>query len=87
LERESVDEILKKYGAKIEGQINSSGEKKDYSGSYKKFKGEISREYTTYERWANSLGNFVRINLQKKIKRRFQKVWKQHICQLNLGKL
>jgi len=68
-----VDEILKKYGAKIEGQINSSGENKDYSGSYEKFKGEISREYSTYERWANSLGNFVHVKPSKKDKERISK--------------
>ena len=66
MKRESVDEVLKKYGAKIEGQMNSSGSVSDYSSSYDKFKGEISREYTTYERWANSLGNFIHIKPSKK---------------------
>ena len=65
MKRESVEEVLRKYGAKIETQINSSGDSKNYSQSYEKFKGEISREYTTYERWANSLGNFIHIKPSK----------------------
>jgi len=66
LKRESVDEVLKKYGAKIESQIGSTDLSSDYSSSYEKFKGEISREYTSYERWANSLGNFIHIKPSKK---------------------
>lgn len=66
MERKTVDEVLKKYGAKIESQINSKDVPTDYSGSYERFKGEISREYSGYERWANSLGNFIRIKPSKK---------------------
>ena len=66
MKRESVDEVLKKYGAKIESQIGSTDLSSDYSSSYEKFKGEISREYTSYERWANSLGNFIHIKPSKK---------------------
>lgn len=62
----SVDEILKKYGAKIESQIESSKEDKQYSQSYEKFKGEISVEYSSYERWAHTLGKTFKLKPSKK---------------------
>ena len=73
MRRESVDDILKKYGAKIEGQMNSSSNPTDYSSSYEKFKGEVSREYSSYERWANTLGSFVKVKPSKKDKERVAK--------------
>ena len=62
-EKPNVDDILKKYGSKIEGRINSTSLKKDseYSQEYLKFKNEISREFKGYEKWAHTLGNSFRI--------------------------
>ncbi len=63
----TVDEILKKYGAKIEGKVKSSessGQK--YSKSYSKFKEEISQEYSGYEKWCHTLGNVIRVKPSKK---------------------
>lgn len=76
MSKESVDDILKKYGAKIESQIKTSEadlSKKEYSQSYSKFKGEISREYSTYERWVHSLGNSIKIKPSKTDEERIQK--------------
>jgi hypothetical protein len=63
----SVDEILQKYGKKIEGQIETTelGAVKD-SKAYLKFKEESYRELTTYERWCNTLGNIVKMKPSKK---------------------
>ncbi len=65
MSKPTVDEILKKYGAKIENQINSNSDEK-YSSSYETFKGEIEREYSGYEKWANSLGNIIKLKPSKK---------------------
>ncbi len=61
----TVEEVLKKYSGKIESQIKSDkGE--NFSSSYTKFKGEISKEHSGYEKWAHSLGNFVKIKPSEK---------------------
>lgn len=70
----SVDEILKKYGSKIEGQIKSTDVSSErYSQSYKKFKSEISKEYSTYERWCHTLGNVIKMNPSKKDEEKIKK--------------
>ena len=71
--RENVKDILKKYGAKIEGKIGSPEVSESYSQSYEKFKGELSKEYSSYERWANTLGNIIHINPSKKDEERVRK--------------
>ena len=60
----SVNEILKKYGSKIEGRIKTTSLKNnnEYSQEYLKFKKEIGKEYKGYEKWAHTLGNTLRIN-------------------------
>jgi len=68
----TVDEILKKYGAKIEGKIKS-GDSDSYSKSYTKFKGEISQEFTGYEKWCHSLGNLIKLKPSKKDEKNIQK--------------
>ncbi|MEA3414539.1 MAG: hypothetical protein U9Q99_03390 [Nanoarchaeota archaeon] len=67
----TVDEVLKKYGAKIEGQINT--DKTNYSKSYSKFKDEISNEYTKYEKLCIAVGNIVKIKPSEKDKKRVKK--------------
>jgi hypothetical protein len=63
----TVDEILKKYGGKIESEIKTSelGVIKD-SKSYLKFKEERENELTTYERWCNTLGSIVKMKPSQK---------------------
>ncbi len=59
-----VDKILKKYGSKIEGKINSSNVgDKNYSRSYVKFKEEMAPELTKYEKWCHTLGNIIKIKV------------------------
>ena len=63
----SVDDVLKKYGAKIEGQINTDMSKgSNWSQSYLKFKSEMAPDLSRYERWCKSLGSVIKLNLSKK---------------------
>ena len=62
-----IDEILRKYSAKIESQIATEGRKNvDYSQEYRKFKEEMSPEVSKYERWAKSLGNIIKLKVSEK---------------------
>lgn len=61
----SVDEVLSKYGGKIESQIQNSGNE-NYSREYIKFKQELSPELSSYEKWCRSLGNFVKLKISEK---------------------
>lgn len=64
---EDVNEILRKYGSKIEGKLQISENKKtDYSQEYVRFKEEMSPEISRYERWAKSLGNVIRLKVAEK---------------------
>ncbi len=69
-----VDEILRKYGKKIENQIDSSpGDNEIYSKDYRTFKKEMSPETTRYEKWCQGLGNSVKIKLAEKDAKKIQK--------------
>ncbi|MFH1238325.1 MAG: hypothetical protein ABIH79_00260 [archaeon] len=66
----STDDILKKYGSKIERQMKGydegSGQTKKFSKSYKKFQAEMMPEFSDYERWCKSLGNFFTLKVGEK---------------------
>ena len=66
----TTDEILRKYSTKIESQIS---EKKDYSKEYEAFKSEKIHFLSRYERWAQSLGNFVSLKISEKDKIKVEK--------------
>jgi len=80
----TTDEILKKYGAKIEGQMKSSnlasaasvsGNKESgrkFSSSYEQFKSSMSPEFSRYEKWCKTLGNFFKIKVGEKDKARIE---------------
>ncbi|MEK6829470.1 MAG: hypothetical protein AABY15_05035, partial [Nanoarchaeota archaeon] len=62
-----VKDILRKYGSKIEGQINvSSIRHADYSQEYARFKEEMAPELSKYEKWCRSLGNAIKLNVAEK---------------------
>src|SRR3972149_2307105 len=65
-ERPNVDEILKKYGSKIESNVNTDIQNINYSREYVKFKEEMAPQLTRYERWCRSLGSLIKINVTKK---------------------
>ncbi len=72
----TTDEILRKYGAKIENQIkgyDSAAAPQKYSQSYEKFREAMSPEFTKYERWCKSLGNFMTIKVGEKDRGKIQR--------------
>jgi hypothetical protein len=73
-EKQTVDEILKKYGSKIEGEIKTTelGAIKD-SKSYLKFREEIEGDSTKYERWCHTLGSVIKLNPAKKDAEKIQR--------------
>ncbi len=70
----SVDEILKKYGSKLEGQIQTTklGAAKS-SMEYIKFKGEMVPELKGYERLCRSVGNVIKVKVSEKDKEKIKK--------------
>ena len=63
----NVEDILRKYRKKIEGQMNDSNPNdKGYSREYVTFKKEMAPELNRYERWARSLGSIIKLNVSKK---------------------
>lgn len=72
----STDDILKKYGAKIERQMkgyDSSSGKVQFSQSYQKFKNAMLPEFNRYERWCKFFGNMFKIKVGNKDKTRIEK--------------
>jgi len=72
----STEDILKKYGKKIEKQITDSPQllnfQKNSSREYIKFKQEMLPESTKYKRWADTLGNIVKIKISEKDKKKVE---------------
>jgi Flp pilus assembly protein TadB len=71
----STKEVMDKYGAKIEAQMNSEAMKSstNYSQEYLKFKDEIAPEFSGYEKWAHSLGKSIKIKASKKDEAKLKK--------------
>jgi hypothetical protein len=72
----NTDDILKKYGKKIESQIgtdNTIGNQKDFSREYMQFKREMAPELSNYERWCHSLGTFIKVKLAESDRVKIQK--------------
>ena len=62
----SVEEIMRKYGSKIESNVKTDVSKSSgFSAEYLKFKQEMVPEITRYEQWCKSLGSIVKINVSK----------------------
>ncbi|MDD5700266.1 MAG: hypothetical protein PHH00_03720 [Candidatus Nanoarchaeia archaeon] len=65
--RPDVNDILKKYGRKIESQVNTTGSNgSGFSQAYSTFKEEMAPAWTRYERWCHSLGNVIKLKIAKK---------------------
>lgn len=72
----SRDDILKKYGARIESQFKNGGQQgtpASYSAEYEQFVNEDIPETSRYARWANTLGNLIKINVSEKDRVKLQK--------------
>jgi hypothetical protein len=72
-DKPDVQDILRKFSAKIEGSINSDGSKSDYSREYVEFKSEMAPELTNYEKWCQSLGNIIKLKISKKEEEKFRR--------------
>ncbi|MGV8142432.1 MAG: hypothetical protein ACP5NS_02235 [Candidatus Pacearchaeota archaeon] len=68
----TTDEILKKYSGKIEAKLNDSPSE-DYSKEYTQFKQDMLPEISSYKRWADSLGNIIRIKVSEKERAKIQR--------------
>src|SRR3989344_6661371 len=68
----STKEILDKYSRKLESQLNVEESEESYSGEYSRFKEEMIPELGRYERWAQSLGNVIKIKVAEKDRERIQ---------------
>ncbi|MEK6855631.1 MAG: hypothetical protein AABX66_00565 [Nanoarchaeota archaeon] len=68
-------DILKKYSAKIESQLDSS--RAEVSSEYSQFKEDMIHENTLYERWAKTLGNLVSIKISEKDKTNIERTIKE----------
>jgi hypothetical protein len=75
MERPSVDDILRKHGARIEGQMGTinSGIKNDFSREYTKFKEEMSPDLSRYERWCHTLGSVIKLKVSSKEEAKIRK--------------
>lgn len=70
--RANVDEILRRHGARIEGQIDTDV-KTNYSKSYLTFKQERAPELTRYERWCYTLGSLIKVKISEKEEEKIRK--------------
>ena len=81
----TTDDILKRYGAKIEREKRGydreeagrrsqvAGGKKKFSKSYEKFRSSMLPEFSRYERWCKSMGNIFTIKVGEKDKMRIDR--------------
>ncbi|MBI2044179.1 hypothetical protein HYT24_02335, partial [Candidatus Pacearchaeota archaeon] len=69
----SVDDILKKYGNKIESKIQTSNLNKDYSREYVTFKQEMVSELSKYEKLAKSFGNVIKVKAPEKTENKLKR--------------
>lgn len=73
-DRMDAKDILDKYGSKLEGQMNDSGNiVESYSREYTTFREEMAPEFSRYERWCHTLGSFIKLKPSKKDEERVSK--------------
>jgi len=74
MRKPTVDEILKKHTARIEGQMGSTNmERTNYSREYTTFKKEMAPGLNKYEKWCHSLGSFIRLKVSEKDEQKIKK--------------
>lgn len=76
IKKPDIKDIIKKYEAKIESQIQSSPvskPKEGYSRAYLSFKQEMAPELSRYEKWCHSLGKAIKLNVPKKDEEKIRK--------------
>jgi hypothetical protein len=70
--KDSAKDILEKYSRKMETQL-ATEKAVNYSADYQKFRDEMVPHLTKYEKWAKSLGNFIKLKVAEKDRARIQK--------------
>ncbi len=65
-ERPNVEDVLRKYGNRIESNFETSSAQESFSSDYVKFKKETIPILNRYERWCKSLGSVIKLNVSKK---------------------
>jgi hypothetical protein len=60
----TTKDILNKYSKKLESQVSTHAQ--STSSDYTKFKEEMIPQLSRYERWAQSLGSIIKINVSEK---------------------
>jgi len=68
-----IEEIAKKFGAKIEGSLRTERVSENYSREYSKFKEEINPTLSNYESYCKKLGSIFKLKLTQKDKERLEK--------------
>ena len=69
-----AEDILKKYGKKIESEIREEEiDTKNFSREFLQFKKDLMPALSRYESWCNSLGNILRISISKKDEEKIQR--------------
>ena len=72
----TVEEVLRMYGSRIEGQIRNSDRRpsgRKYSREYSTFRKEMAPDLNRYERWCKTLGNFIKLKVSEKDRKRIKK--------------
>ena len=73
----STDDILKRYGAKIEQQMKGNtaqpGYQQKFSQSYERFRQSMMPEFSKFEKWCKTFGNLFRIKVGDKDNERISK--------------
>ncbi len=71
----TTDEIIAKYGQKIDKQLNSYSPQSSgsYSREYIQFKQDMLPEMSRYKRWTQTLGNLVKVKVSPKESTKIQR--------------
>ena len=70
----SAEDIIRKYGSKIESQIKTNSmENINFSRVYTQFKDEMAPNLSRYEKWCKSFGNLIKIKVSQKDEAKFSK--------------
>lgn len=81
MSKKEVEDVLKKYGQRLSGEISTpieaSTEKTsgqgDISSEYMQFKSDMMPAFSRYEKWCNSIGNMLKLSVSAKDNAKIQK--------------
>ena len=73
VERKSAEDLMQKYGARLEKEAKGFDSGGSYSRAYTNFRDSMTPVLSTYEKWCKSLGNLVKIKPSQKDQEKIQK--------------